>query len=100
MSYLRDGVSVHEFLIDSHPGPSIACPYNADNFPFPGAVLANRITPAHAGFADAEINPSSRMGALLSEQTFRVRRTSHERDWSRRCPLRVRNHASFTTPGR
>lgn len=46
LSYLRDGVGVRCFLIDPCRGPSVDRPYN-DNC-FPGAVFANRISPALA----------------------------------------------------
>ena len=54
VSYLRDGVSVHEFLIASHRGPSVDLPYKADSFP--GTVFSNRIPPTHADFVDAEMH--------------------------------------------
>ena len=52
-SYVRDGVSVHEFLAKSHKGTSVDSPHDGDKFP--GAVFANRIHPAHAAFFEAEM---------------------------------------------
>ena len=54
VSYLRDGVSVREFLIASHRGPSVDLPYKADRFP--GAVFSNCVPPPHADFVDAEMH--------------------------------------------
>ena len=52
-SYVRDGVSVHEFLVGSHKGTPVDSLYNGDKCS--GAVLANRIPPAHAVFGKAEM---------------------------------------------
>ena len=41
ISYLRDGVNVHDVFTDSFRGPSKAYPYNAERFPV--AVFANHI---------------------------------------------------------
>lgn len=53
VSYVRDGDSVHNCLMNSCRGSSNAFLYNAEQFP--GNVFANRIPPAHAGFVDSEI---------------------------------------------
>ena len=54
ISYVRDGVGVYDFLVDSSRGPSRALPYNVERFP--GTVFANRIPSSHASFMDAEMN--------------------------------------------
>lgn len=70
-SYLREGVSVHEFLIASHRGPSVDSPYKVDRFP--GAVFANRIPPAHAGFVDAEMRSLIARGCVVKWADVRGR---------------------------
>lgn len=52
-SYLRDGVGVHDFLIDSHKGPFCDLPYNVDRFS--GEVFANCTPPPFTGFVDTEV---------------------------------------------
>ena len=64
VSYLRDGVSVHEFLIASHRGPSVDLPYKADRFP--GAVFSNRVPPMHADFVDAEMHSLIARGCVAA----------------------------------
>ena len=64
VSYLRDGVSVHEFLFDSHRGASVDLPYKTDRFP--GAVFSNRIPPTHADFADAEMHSLIARGCVAA----------------------------------
>ena len=54
LSYLREEVIVHEFLIASRRGPSIDPLSNVGMFP--GAVFANRIQPELAGFVDTEMH--------------------------------------------
>ena len=63
VSYLRDGVSVHSFLLDSCRGSSTASPYNEKHFP--GAVFANRIPPAHAEFVKAEMKSLVARGCIV-----------------------------------
>ena len=57
VSYLLEGVNVHNVLIASHRERSMGCPCNANKFQ--GAVFANHIPPGHAGF-DAEMQSPSR----------------------------------------
>lgn len=63
MSYVRDGVSVHEFLFESHKGASLDSPYNVGKFP--GAVFANRIPPAHAEFVSTEMRTLITRGCVV-----------------------------------
>ena len=53
VSYLFEGVSVRDLLIASHRQRLMGCPWIVGKFQ--GAVFANRIPPAHAGFVDAEM---------------------------------------------
>ena len=62
-SYVRDGVSVHEFLVGSHKGTPVDSLYNGDKCS--GAVLANRIPPAHAAFVKAEMRALIARGCVV-----------------------------------
>lgn len=53
ISYLRDGEDIHDFLIDSHKGPSSHQPFNLDRFP--GEVFSNCIPSAFTDFVDTQI---------------------------------------------
>ncbi|CAM9718774.1 unnamed protein product [Laminaria digitata] len=53
VSYLRDGVNLHDFLHSEYQGPSTDCPYDTGRFP--GEVFENRIPPTFTGFVDAEV---------------------------------------------
>ena len=53
VSYLRDGVDVHDFRFDSNKGPLSNSPCNRDRFP--GPVLANRIPLQFTEFVDMEM---------------------------------------------
>lgn len=53
LSYLKDGVSVFEFLTEPYRGTSRESPYRTDAFP--GTSLPNRIPPAHAEFVRTEV---------------------------------------------
>lgn len=48
VTYMRDGVSVHEFLLAPHRGTSVESPCNREKIP--GAIFANRIPSANAAF--------------------------------------------------
>ena len=63
VSYLRDGVDVHDFLFDSHKGPSSDRPYNVDRFP--GAVFANRIPLPFTEFVDMEMQSLIDRGCVV-----------------------------------
>ena len=63
VSYVRDGVSVHEFLLTSHKGTSVESPYNREKFP--GAVFANRIPSAHAEFVRTEMQALITRGCVV-----------------------------------
>ena len=67
-SYVRDGVSVYEFLVKSHKGTSVDSLYNGDKFP--GAVFANRIPPAHAAFK-AEMRALIARGCVVKRTDVR-----------------------------
>ena len=69
-SYVRDGVSVHKFLVKSHKGTSVDSPYNGDKFP--GAVLANLIPPAHAASVKAEVRALIARGCLVKWTNVRA----------------------------
>ena len=53
LPYLREGVSLHNFLPPSHRGPSAEHPFQVDRFP--GLALQNRIPPEFDGFVREEI---------------------------------------------
>ena len=53
MSYLRDAVALHDFLLSEYRDPLTDCPYDVGRFP--GAVFQKRIPPSFAGFVDAEV---------------------------------------------
>ena len=63
ISYLRDGVSVYDFLVGSSRGPWRVLPYNVKRFP--EAVFANRIPSSHASFVDAEMNSLEERGCVV-----------------------------------
>ena len=69
ISYLRDGVSVYDFLVDSSRGPSRALPYSVERFP--RAVFANRIPSSHASFVDVEMNSLVERGCLVKWSSVR-----------------------------
>ena len=60
---LCDGMDVHDFLFDSHKGPSSARPHNRDWLP--GAVFANRIPPQFTEFVDMEMQSVIGRGCVL-----------------------------------
>ena len=62
-SYVRDGVSVHEFLVRSRKGTSVDSPYNGDKFP--GGVCADWIPPAHAACVKAEMRALIARGCVV-----------------------------------
>ena len=53
VSYLREGVGLHDYLLREYRGPSIDSSYVVGRFP--GAVFKNHIRPAYASFVDAEV---------------------------------------------
>ena len=63
ISYLRDGVSVNDSLVDSCRDPSRALPFNVERFP--GAVFANRILSSHASFVDAVMKSLLERGCVV-----------------------------------
>ena len=71
VSYFRDGVSVHKFLIASHRGPSVDLSRKADRFA--GALFTNRIPPAHADFADAGMHSLIARGCVVNWEDVRSR---------------------------
>ena len=76
VSYMFEGVSVHELLIASHRQRSMGCPCNVGKFQ--GAVFANRTPPAHAGFVDAEMPFFITQGCVAKRKDVR-RRAGPER---------------------
>ena len=62
MSYLREGVGLHDLLLTEYRGPSIDCPYVVGRFP--GAVFQNRIPPTFASFVDAEVQALVERGCV------------------------------------
>ena len=63
MSYLRDGVSVYEFLTDGFKGKSRSEPYRPEAFP--GAAFPNRIPDKHSGFVHNEVHALVKRGCLV-----------------------------------
>lgn len=53
LAYLRDGVNLQDFLIDSHRGPSVQQPYNVASFR--QAVFPNRIPSKFVPFVESEV---------------------------------------------
>ena len=62
MSYLRDGVSVFDFLTEEYRGRSRNEPYRPEAFP--GAVFPNRIPDDHAEFVTLEVQQLTKRGCL------------------------------------
>ena len=71
VSYMFEGVSVNELLIASHRQRSMGCPYNVNKFQ--GAVFANHMPPAHAGFVDAEMPFVIAQGCVAKRKDVRGR---------------------------
>ena len=63
LSYLRDGVSVFDFLKDEFKGASRSAPYRPEAFP--GAAFPNRIPATHAGFVRDEVQALVQRGCLV-----------------------------------
>ena len=62
-NFLRDGVSVFDFLLPRFRGPSRQTPYRADAFP--GAVYPNRIPSSQAAFVQQEVRDLVHRGCLV-----------------------------------
>ena len=62
LSYLKNGVSVFEFLTEAYRGTSREAPYRPDAFP--GASYPNRIPKEHAEFVRSEVTALVKTGML------------------------------------
>ena len=63
LSYLKDGVSVFEFLAEPHRGTSSEAPYRPGAFP--GATYANHIPKENAQFVRSEVTALVKQGFLV-----------------------------------
>ena len=63
LSYLKNGVSVFEFLTEAYRGTSREAPYRPDAFP--GASYPNRIPKEHAEFVRSEVTALVKRGCLV-----------------------------------
>lgn len=62
LSFLRDGVGLHDLLRPPFRGPSVDQPFNPDRFK--GAVFRNRIPPGFTDFVDSEISSLASLGCI------------------------------------
>lgn len=62
LSFLRDGVGLHDLLLRPFRGPSVDRPFNPDRFK--GAVFRNRIPSEFTDFVDSEIRSLASLGCI------------------------------------
>lgn len=62
LSFLRDGVGLHDLLLPEFRGPSVDQPFNPDRFQ--GAVFRNRIPSEFTDFVDSEISSLVLLGCI------------------------------------
>lgn len=64
VSYLRDGVDLHDLLLPKYKGASSSCPYNVEQFP--QRIFSNHRWPAEFdGFVDAEMRTLLDRGCIV-----------------------------------